>query len=242
MEQVAKQLGVSQKTVSNDLDGLVTVTKPSRPKGGRPKATKPRSERAPKAIEREEKVAALKDAGLTTAEIAVEVGLGKRAVSQALEHAQIKREAAAAIDPATLSMSAKEKYDAALRQAKRLLEIEFEQRVLNEVKRRINETVLPHFREKEAVADNIIKGRKGLMSRISYRKILTCLHSDRVTDTGLKKKYDEAFLLFRELELLLCDEKENPTPTNTLPRTYEELMARRKHGRRGANGNAVQHR
>lgn len=40
MEQIAKQLGVSQQTISNDLAGLPTIGKPPRPKGGRPKGSK----------------------------------------------------------------------------------------------------------------------------------------------------------------------------------------------------------
>jgi hypothetical protein len=39
MEAIAKVLSVGVKTVSRDLEGFVTVTKPSRPRGGRPKGS-----------------------------------------------------------------------------------------------------------------------------------------------------------------------------------------------------------
>jgi transposase len=46
MEQIATQLGVSQKTISLDLQGVVTKgNNPPRPKGGRPKRAKQRPER-----------------------------------------------------------------------------------------------------------------------------------------------------------------------------------------------------
>jgi hypothetical protein len=37
MEVIATQLGVSQYTISKDLEGLLVTNKPQRPKGGRPK-------------------------------------------------------------------------------------------------------------------------------------------------------------------------------------------------------------
>jgi len=42
------------------------------------------------------------------------------------------------------------------------------------------------------------------------------------------KRLDEAFIAFKKLELLLCDEKEMPTPNYTFPHTYSEMMARKR--------------
>jgi hypothetical protein len=41
----------------------------------------------------------------------------------------------------------------------------------------------------------------------------------------MKKRYEEAFRLFSELEKRVLDEKESPTEFRQMPRTYEELMA-----------------
>jgi hypothetical protein len=38
MEQIATQLGMSVMQISRDLDGFNVALKPSRPKGGRPRA------------------------------------------------------------------------------------------------------------------------------------------------------------------------------------------------------------
>ncbi len=40
MERIAEALNVSQQQVSKDLSGLQLSSKPSRPKGGRPKGSK----------------------------------------------------------------------------------------------------------------------------------------------------------------------------------------------------------
>jgi hypothetical protein len=37
MEKIAAEFGVSQYTISKDLEGLLVANKPPRPKGGRPK-------------------------------------------------------------------------------------------------------------------------------------------------------------------------------------------------------------
>src|SRR5262245_33508581 len=103
MERIGKALSVSKKTISKDLAGIVTAgnnlkREPTdqNPSGaGRRQGSKadpiPRSK---KAETREERIAVLADVGLNTKQIAAEVGLGERAVSQALEHVQIARAAA----------------------------------------------------------------------------------------------------------------------------------------------------
>lgn len=46
-----------------------------------------------------------------------------------------------------------------------------------------------------------------------------------MSDAALKKRFEEAFRLFTELEKRVLNEKESPTQFRRMPRTYEELMA-----------------
>ena len=226
MEKIAEALDVSQATITGDLRGLSTPNKPPRPKGGRPKGSgtkantrsKPRSERAPKAVEREERVSVLAAAGLTTKEIAAEIGLGERAVAQALEHVQIKREAEAVIDPATLPMSAQEKIASVLRRRVRELEAEFERRVRDEIKQRIDELILPHWKEQIAEAQTLYKRRKALMDKDTFNIIRRALHPDSRNSIS-DKKLAEAFNAFMRLEKHLLNESDSPTDWPDLPDT-----------------------
>ena len=43
MERIAEALNVAQSTITEDLRGLSTADKPSRPKGGRPKGSRSRN-------------------------------------------------------------------------------------------------------------------------------------------------------------------------------------------------------
>jgi hypothetical protein len=127
-----------------------------------------------------------------------------------------------------LSMTAQEKLGTAIRQHKRKLDMEFEVRVLDECKRRLNEMSLPQYAKELAELERSISNRKGIMDRATFRKIRACLHPDRVQDEGLKKSFAEAFRLFSELEKRVLDEKQSPTEFRKMPRTYEELMAMRR--------------
>jgi len=187
----------------------------------------PGKKRSPKTVAREEKISVLRDAGLTPPEIATEVNLCVRAVHQALEHEDIRREAVADIDPATLSISAQEKLAAAIRQHIRNLDVDFEKRVLDECRKRLDEMILPHHAKKLADAQKIIETRKGVMPHADYKKILACLHPDRVPDE-LKVKYTEAFHILSNLEIVLCKEPETPSDAASFPRNYSEMMARKQ--------------
>lgn len=128
-------------------------------------------------------------------------------------------------DPVDLSQSAREKFDAALRAHKKMLDVQFEQRVQAEVKQRVEELILPHFQQKERDAERIIKARKSVMPRSTYRKILAALHPD---DSMSKEAKRLTFEAFKDLELLVVGEAEMPTGGTTLPGSLEELLQRRK--------------
>jgi lambda repressor-like predicted transcriptional regulator len=215
-------LKAGKDPVRSGLERAIAAIAPrSRTPNSGPKPHQPR----PQA----DKIAALHDAGLSTKDIASEVGMGERNVSMTLREELVKRQAVATtIPPDTLSLSAQQKLEAAIRQHKRQLDLEFEQRVQAEVQSRLEATILPHYNEKYNLYMSVIKARKGIMDRASYRKILAALHPDRQLDPSLKKRAEDAFNLFTKIEKLVLDEKESPTGDESLPKTYADLMARRK--------------
>jgi hypothetical protein len=141
-----------------------------------------------------------------------------------------------------LPKTAQKKLEAAITREKRQLAAEFEQIVQAEIKRRIDETVLPHYNEKLAEYDEVIKARKGLVSRKDYLLIASCLHPDQ---SASKQRMNDAFIAFTRHEIALCSEKERPTVSAPTPRTYEEMMKRReemKAKRKQQRANAMQRR
>ena len=129
-----------------------------------------------------------------------------------------------AIDAFQFGKTAQEKLDAAIRRHRRKLDQEFDVRVQDEIRERLEATVLPHYKKTEAQYRAIIKSRKGVMDRATYKKILSCLHPDRV-DPSLARRYEEAFNLFTKLEAVLLNEKESPTQSVKMPTTYAEMTA-----------------
>jgi len=160
-------------------------------------------------------------------ELEKQFGISADSFERAL-HAELARiEALIELGIAPWTESAKKRLQGAINAHKKKLNLEFEGRVIKEIQRRINSLVLPSLIEREAKATRILKHRKGIMSRASYRLILSCLHPDRVPEE-LKKRYEAAFHLFKELELLMVEEKELSHNVIELPRTYADLMARRR--------------
>jgi transcriptional regulator with XRE-family HTH domain len=234
-EAIAMQLGVSQKTISNDIETLVTLTnvkgqgkdtRGRKKSTGRPKGSKKRERPHKSDVQVQEQAALLfLDEGLSRDQVCDRTGLGQHEVQLAVERERGRREAAPNITPEMLSMTAQQKFDAAIRQRTRKLEIEIEARIRAEHQRWLNEVSLPQYAKELAELERSITSRKGVMDRLTYRKILACLHPDRVQDPALKKRYEEAFRLFTGLEKRVLDEKESPTTFRKMPRTYEELMA-----------------
>jgi hypothetical protein len=132
-----------------------------------------------------------------------------------------RRDAEPAITPDMLSMSAQEKFDAAIRQYKRKLGLEFESLVRDEVKRRIDEIMLPHLKQQIDQAQQLFARRRGLMDKATFNKIRRGLHPDSrnsITD----KTLGEAFDTFMSLEKYLLNEKDSPTTFPDMPSTIAE--------------------
>jgi transposase len=230
-QHIAKLLGVSQSTIRDDLSNLVETTKSkpaktaTNPKGaGRPKGSKkdkPRTE-----TEQEQVAAKLRGMGKSIKEIASEIGVGERRAGLILDAVKVREAAEATIDPATLSLTAQQKLELAIKQATRRLEIEIEKRVREENLRWIQKMLDQHNANAKHY-EAVLKVRKGIMTRAEYRSILSCLHPDRVQDDILKKRYERAFNFFTDLEKLVLSEQDSPTVPSGLPKTAAEFLKRK---------------
>ena len=219
MEAIATQLGVATWTISKDLKEFSPEVKTSRPKGGRPKgSTKPRRKITDP---HKDKIVAMSDGGMTYAEIGNSLGIHERVVGRTVQDENIRREAEVQIDPTTLSLTAQQKLDAAIRQHKHKLDLKFETLVLDEVKRRIDEIILPHWKEKIAKAEQLYRHRRGAMDKDTFNKIRRALHPDSRKSIS-DKMLGDAFDTFMALEKFLLDEKSSPTDFSGLPETWAD--------------------
>jgi ParB-like chromosome segregation protein Spo0J len=226
MQQIADALSVTQKTISKDLAGVYTQgINPARPQGGRPKGST-RITKARKNTDDAERLAAslVLDKGLSYEKAAEEAGIdgSVQIVKIAIAREEGRREPV--VNREDLSLTALQKLEIAIRQAKRKLDLEYKERVRLESRKLIEEVILPSYIKDHEMYKEVIRSRKGIIDRSVYRKILSCLHPDRVTDPSLKRRYEDAFNLFTKMEKLLLSEKDSPTAMTNLPRTYEEMM------------------
>jgi hypothetical protein len=214
---------VSQGTITADLRGLLVTNKPLRPKGGRPKGSgktnKLHPQRRMNNSPTAETAAEMILDGKSYSELEKETGLSNTVLRSAVARVEGRREATP-IDPASLSLTAQQKLQTAIRQHQHKLDLQFEQRVQQEYQDRLNE-FLPDYHKKLADADAVVKARSGVMSRRIYRKIWACLHPD---EGASKELLAEAFKIFAKLEPVLVKEEEMPTPKTIFPRTYAEMM------------------
>jgi hypothetical protein len=177
----------------------------------RPKITDPHKDQ----------IVAMAASGRSHAEIGNTLGLHERVIGRLLQDEDIRRNAEAQIDPATLSLTAQQKLEMAIRQHKHKLDLAFEIRVRDEVKKRIDEIVLPHWKEKIEHAEKLYSRRKGLMDKATFNKIRRGLHPDSRNSIS-DKMLGEAFDAFMALEKFLLDEKESPTDFSGLPKSWAE--------------------
>ena len=161
------------------------------------------------------------DEGKSRKQVKEETGLGEHEVQLAVERERGRREAVPIITPEMLSMSAQEKLDIAIRQHQRRLDLQFRQRVLDEVKRRIDEIVLPYWKQQIDEAHELYKHRRGAMDKATFNTIRRALHPDSrksISDEALARAFDT----FMRLEKFLLDEKDSPTIIGPVPSSLDE--------------------
>jgi hypothetical protein len=99
--------------------------------------------------------------------------------------------------------------------------------VRDEVKRRIDDIVLPHWKKQIDQAQELYKRRRGAMEKDTFNAIRRGLHPDSRNSIS-DKKLGEAFNKFMGLEKFLLDEKDSPTTLGEgLPGSWAEWEARK---------------
>jgi hypothetical protein len=207
---LAKKFGVDQAQISRWLQLCGSHNSaPAKTKANPRGAGRPKGRKAPKRHDKADQVMAAADAGKSNKEIAATTGVSERQVRHTIEEETIRREAEAQIDPATLSMTAQQKLDAALRQYQRKLDIQFEQRVAAEVDRRIN-AAFPLLKEKQQKAEAIALSYTARFSKTQCQDVARCLHPDTwqalTVPAELATRLRKAFVVFGEMQSRLCVE------------------------------------
>lgn len=152
--------------------------------------------------------------------LATEYGVGEHTVEAADIAARARLEAEAQITPEDLSMTARQKLEAAIKQHQRRLDAKFDQTVLKEIKRRVEKLVLPSHQQTLDDAALVLKARKGIFTQKEYNAILRCVHPD-LSPTIVEK--NEAFQLLHMRRLVLLSNKDDPVKPSKLP-TVDEFM------------------
>jgi len=233
MQRIAEALSVSQATVTRDLNSnLFTMNKSNshqktagNPKGaGRPKGTlRPdlRMNATPKA---EAAAKAVLDEGKSYAEVEAATGFSGTVLRSAIAREEGRREVLAdpEVRPEDLTLSAQQKLEAAIRQHKKKLDLEFEESVRQTVLSRTKDR-FEWMKKKEEWANRIIGSHKGIFSRQDYRKILACLHPDHNSFQFAA----EALQAFSKQEKVLVKPEPPVLSGPPLP-TLAEMMASRE--------------
>ena len=243
-ERIAEVLGVSQQTISDDLSDITRTGNVPRidTRGRRASSGRPRRQAAPRRHAQAEQIVSLSD-GRPRRRIAEETNTSERTVrreqeTQLIEQAAVERaRAEGLIDPSTLGMNARQRLETAIHQATRKLEREHELKVEADVRKRIEEAVIPYWLAKEAEYNQVIRSRRGLFSTSMFRKMKAALHEDLVQGEHNKQRARECFNFMNENEVALVGEAGRPTQGTSLPRTWadwENARARATEERRAA--------
>jgi hypothetical protein len=214
--------GFVRKLVDDQVLAGKEPTKAAVKRAIKPKVAGPQPHRRKVSPEAESAAAALVlDQGKTYDQAATEAGLTLQLVRAAVQREEGRRAGLATVGREDLSLSAQQKLDAALRRYQNELNARFEQRVLDEVRRRMDDIVLPHWKKQIEEAKGLYAKRKALMAKDTFNTIRRALHPDSRNSIS-DKKLGEAFDTFMGLEKYLLDEKDSPTPFGDLPSSAAE--------------------
>ena len=170
---------------------------------------------------------AFKAAGIepTQEQVETKAGVSSTAVRRAFERRRTEAELAnQAPDLSGFSATAKAKVEAAARQYQKQLDASFDVKFQQAIRQHMAEHVMPLYAEKLALADRILKVNQKPFSIEEYRRLLSALHPD----SSSVERRTEMFLIVKQRELLLRPAEKDKPLSGDLPKTVEELLARRK--------------
>jgi len=222
--KIAEMVGVSHHTIAaarNSTGQNCPVEKRLGKDGKSRRTHKPKRD----LTERDQRIIADAKAGMSAKDISLKEGIVERGVNRILKEDHIRGAAFAAgqrepiVNYDDLTPAQKKRVDA----YERRLYAGFEETVLREIKRRVDELVEPRFAERERDAERCRKAsrQRGVFEREEYNVILRCVHPDRMPSIDEK---NEAFRLLHENRLLLLSEKDDPRSYPPIP-TAAEFMA-----------------
>lgn len=204
---------------------------------GRKGTAPPRNKTVPEE-DRHKLASEILDHGKTLEQAARDAGVSVQIAKTSVAHEQGRRAAEPTITPDMLSMSAQEKLDAAIRQHKRKLDLEFRPRVQEEYRKAMNEMGLPHLKKLVDEGRALYDRRKAIMDKVKFNKVRRALHPDSRNSISDKVLAD-AFDTFMGLEKYLLNEKDSPTTFPDLPSSMEEWDKMRRKPRRATGPSAV---
>lgn len=216
--RIAEALGVSQRTISYDLEGLAMTAKPPRPKGGRPKAPpKPREPKYSRA--KEDRVAELVvDERKTWDEVRAETGVSATIIRKAKAREQGRREARREfIEAAPVADRA-----AIERALRKELEEAYQRKLDDALLGFVVEEWFPAVKSYLDEARKVVeKSREPMFTEEQYNSLLKCTHgspSERTRGfaTRILTTYKHVLLGFDKAKLSRVDAPRMPVLNYTL--------------------------
>ncbi len=226
MQQIADQLKVAVNTISEDLAGLIIpetgrIKQPKtakNPKGaGRPKGSKSKRPRVKQDAARR-RVGPTVEAGeaVSRKKLAGELGVSEKTIERAEQYEQGRLEgledAVGLAAEKVLSMSAREKFEAALRQQQRALNAQFEKRVAAEYTARVQkgfpelEKMEREARDNKRLYERLLRESKKLGTQADWNNLVLCLHPD-TRRTASDEKFDRAFAWVQSRKFAITGEE-----------------------------------
>lgn len=196
-------------------NGIVEIKSSSRPKKGEPNPLETTAEA----------IKAATGEWPTSRELADETGIHPRSAETVLRVVKAKEEVRD-LPPVKFTKADEKHIEARIKAHQAQLDAAFVDIVNAKINDLLENTIAPQYRKQLAEAEAVIKARRGVMRRETFKLILACLHPD---NSASAERRSEAFRQFSELELVLVAEKEAPYTARVtdVPRSRAEWEARR---------------